>query len=445
MASTPPFPLPRIKLRSFEVRNFRLFRHERLELHPEVTVLVGGNDVGKSTLLRALFTYGRTSLEGFRVALRSKQELGTGPEAAQFTAEWGVGEERWTHHITLDPARPEEKFEHGDAWWSWDAKACRLDSNAGAFSLDPGFRLSTLAQFDERRWQVDTNVPPEVYGPLSVTQRFRTTRPYFFQPHALASPVSVDVETPGPDGRGWAVWLQQLVNRRDDTLSKVEATLRELFPFFGRVRVREEKSPSFDLMSEMFSIFDPASTADFRALLRDGLLQRATKGGDLSDEKYRNFRSQEVIFELQDPNGSHEGPPPSLGAEDVSSGLLLALVHLVASYALIDTPLVLLEEPENGLNRRIMLDMMRAILAAYRERGHQLVMTTHHGWWLDLVPPEAIRVLTRDETGGHVRSPDPSALRHALDELDLYPSEVMNTYGPEGLLHDLGGEAGRGG
>jgi putative ribosome biogenesis GTPase RsgA len=39
---------------AFEIEHFKLFRHAQLELHPEITVLVGSNDVGKSVLLEAI-------------------------------------------------------------------------------------------------------------------------------------------------------------------------------------------------------------------------------------------------------------------------------------------------------------------------------------------------------------------------------------------------------
>jgi AAA ATPase domain/AAA domain, putative AbiEii toxin, Type IV TA system len=447
--STPP--PPQVKLASFEVQNFRLFRRERLVLHPDVTVVVGLNDAGKSTLLAALFTYSRVGTEGFRDLLLEEEELGTGPSATRFTATWQISGEPWSHSVTLDPENPHERLEQGDFWWSWSPKERLLDSHAGKFQVhSAGSRWRSLAQFDERRWQLDTAIKPEIYQPLGVAKYFRTSTPYLFQPLALAAPARLDIETPAESGYGWAVWLQQIINRRDGDLEKMEGTLRDIFPFFGRVRVQEERV-RIERTLEEFGASELAASVTKRKRMKGAPPQSW-------EQISRNLSSRDVVFEMR---GEHEGvrapassakdgaqtllapevlaprgepPPRVLKPRAMSSGLLLALAHLTASYALTDTPMVLVEEPENGLNRRIMLDMMRAILDAYRERGHQLVMTTHHGWWLDLVPPEAIRVLMRDETGGHVNTPDAAALRHALDELDLYPSEVMNTYGPEGLL-----------
>lgn len=449
MASTPPPPT--IKLTSFEVQNFRLFRHECLKLHPDVTVLVGLNDAGKSTMLGALFTYSRVGQEGFRDLLLNEEELGLGAAATRFTALWQVGGEQWSHRITLDPQRPHERLERGDAWWSWWPKDRRLESHAGEFSVNgAGSRWRSLAQFGERQWQVDTGIKPEVYLPLGVAKYFRTSTPYLFQPLALAAPARLDVETPAESGYGWAVWLQQIINRRNEDLEKMESTLRDIFPFFGRVRVQEERV-RLERTLEEFGASELAASATKRKRVKGALppnweqISRTLSSRDVVFEMREESEPADVPFTLTNESaataGAHDGaarraeaPSRALRPRAMSSGLLLALAHLTAAYALTDTPVVLVEEPENGLNRRIMLDMMRAILAAYTESGHQLVMTTHHGWWLDLVPKEAIRVLTRDGGGGHVRSPDPTALQRALDELDLYPSEIMNTYGPEELL-----------
>jgi predicted ATPase len=121
-------------------------------------------------------------------------------------------------------------------------------------------------------------------------------------------------------------------------------------------------------------------------------------------------------------------------ASSASAGLLLALAHLAHVYASPEGGLLLLEEPENGLNETIMLDMMRALLAAVRSRNQQLILTTHQAWWLDIVPHDAIRITTRDENGGHVQAPAPDEIRRIVEEKNLYPSEVMSLHGPDGLL-----------
>jgi len=408
-------PEPRAKLCSFEVQSFRLFRRERLEVHPEVTVLVGVNDVGKSTLLEAIRLYGAAQ-RNLRRTLTGEDFQGTGDQAVRFTAEWDVGGERWKHTLVLDGTRPEERLETRDAFWIWKPRARLLQTNEGAFKVEGVSRLAALAQIDETEWKLDTDLDARIYEPLATARRFRTPPAYLFEPHALAQPTSA-LRTPRRNGLGWAAWLQAIINRRDSGIGELEAELRALFPHFAAVRVREiqelgERQLGFDfLLNEMAS--------------------RAREKVDKAPRVPRFMVELEVTRDVQTPDGSTLRVP----AERASSGLLLALAHLVLVHATPEAGLLLLEEPENGLNARITLDMIRAFLAAVRSRRQQVVLSTHNAWWLDLVAPESIRVLTRDEQGAHVHAPPKERLQALTAEHDLYPSEVVGTYGPEGLLY----------
>ncbi len=143
------------------------------------------------------------------------------------------------------------------------------------------------------------------------------------------------------------------------------------------------------------------------------------------------------------------GPTPSqpslldecrwVPAYAVSSGILLTLAYLTVAMASPEGSLLALEEPENGLNRVVTERMMELFLETVRERGHQLLMTTHNEFWLDLVGPASVRVLTRDEHGTRINA-DPANLQRIIDE-DLYLSEVMALGGPEGLLDPRRGDA----
>lgn len=76
-----------VSLVAFEIEHFKLFRHARLDVHPETTVLVGVNDVGKSVLLEAISLYGHVQRLGFRGLLSGERIGGARGEPAQFTDE----------------------------------------------------------------------------------------------------------------------------------------------------------------------------------------------------------------------------------------------------------------------------------------------------------------------------------------------------------------------
>jgi len=67
-----------VRLSSFDVQNFRLFQKAEFRLHPEVNVLVGLNDTGKSTLLEAMYLYGLVQRLGFRAVLERDDFYATG-------------------------------------------------------------------------------------------------------------------------------------------------------------------------------------------------------------------------------------------------------------------------------------------------------------------------------------------------------------------------------
>ena len=85
--------------------------------------------------------------------------------------------------------------------------------------------------------------------------------------------------------------------------------------------------------------------------------------------------------------------------------------------------------------------MMREFLRVVQRRHRQLILTTHNAWWLDLVPAESIRVVTRDDEGAHIHKPDAARLRALREQMDVYPSEIVSAHGPEALLADSLDEA----
>lgn len=394
-------PEPRVRLCSFEVENFRLFHRERLEVHPEVTVLVGVNDVGKSTLLEAIRLYG-VAQGSLRAVLSSEDFQGTADQAVRFTAEWDVGDQRWKHTLTLDGAAPEERLEAGGALYVWKPRERVLQTNEGAFKVEGVARLAALAQIDETTWKLDTDLDARIYEPVAVTRRFQTPSAYLFEPSALAQQAPVSLKTPERNGLGWATWLQAIIGRRDDQIGALEGELRALFPYFASARV--------DVI-----------------LYPEGL--EPTSGEARLVPRF--VVKLDVAREARAPRG----PTLRVPVVTASSGLLLALAHLALVYATPEGGLLLLEEPENGLNARITLEMIRTFLSAVRRRGQQVILSTHNAWWLDLVAPESIRVLTRDEAGAHIHVPPKERIQALLGEQDLYPSEVVGTYGPEGLLY----------
>jgi len=403
MTEGPPDPgLPAVELASFSVHNFKALRAARVDFEPDVTVLVGRNDVGKSTVLEALFTYGTVVRSGgFRTLYRDVPP--------RFEATWRRGSELWEHAQIFDPRAPAERLRCGDRFWDWNPRTRELKTDLGVFQAKELPRLLALGQIGAERWRLDTDVPETVYGPLAVLAQFGIPRPYRFEPTALQRPAPLALEQALPTGLGWTMWMQAIVNRRDADLPALEQVMRELFPFFGELRLREQRVHVVRASAQLAFPGPPEPVEE----LRSELEAQATR-----------------LLDVRAPSPD----APWVVASELSSGLLLTLAHLALVYGTDDTRLLLLEEPENGLNPKITLEMMRALLAAASARKRQMLLTTHNAWWLDLVPRRGIRVLTRNVDGANITQPDPEELDELLGSLDAYPSELVNVYGPEGLL-----------
>jgi hypothetical protein len=342
---------------------------------------------------------------------------GASGEPTRLIAEWDVDGQRSKHSIKLDSAAPEERLERGREHWSWNPKARVLDTHQGRFEARDIKRYTTMARAE---WELDTDLEKSIYEPLAVTRRFVTPSAYLFEPSGLGRSVSMDLRRPRRNGYGWAIWLQEIINRRNGDLEEMEAAVHRLFPFFERVRVTEKRPPRVAISEEQ---------ALSSRLVE--LLQRQNSWREI-------FLEIAAAVEAHVAAG-HAGASPAplrIAAADASAGLLLALAHFSLVYADEAGRLILLEEPENGLNARITLDMMRGFLGVVQRRGRQLILTAHNAWWLDLVPAESICVVTRDDEGAHILQPDPARLQSLREQMDIYPSEIVSAHGPEALLAD---------
>ncbi len=423
---------------AFEIHHFKLFQYARLDVHPQTTVLVGLNDVGKSVLFNAIYLYGQIQRAGFRGPLSDEIFGSPSGKPTRFVAEWEIHGERWRHSITLDANAPEERLERGHEYWSWNPKERVLDTHSGKFDVRELRRYTSLSRVESSQWNLDTDVDESIYEPLAVTRSFATPNAYLFEPSSLGLPTPLDFQQPLRNGHGWAIWLQEIVNRRNDDLRDMEAAVSKLFPFFRRVRVQEERLHIERKVSELGFADDATRT------LGRGVPQMSAFSDKFLEALQQQASKREVFVEIasspkahaevaSEPDSAKQGLL-SIAAADISAGLLLALAHFSLVYADEAGRLILLEEPENGLNARITLAMMREFLRLVQRRGKQLILTTHNAWWLDLVAPDSIRVMTRDEEGAHIHRPDPARLQALREEMDVYPSEVVSAHGPEGLL-----------
>ena len=414
---------PKVRLNSFRVTNFRSFREAEIRVEQDITVIVGCNDAGKSTLLNALWLYGQVCESGFRV-VASVLELADDAEYPTFVAEWldEASGLTYEHTLVCHPRRQEERLAWAGGAVAWDPRQRRLQWGGDGCDAKGIRRLASLGSVPATTWQTDTDVPESIVDRVTTVRSFQTPLPYLFEPSRLALGVPLDIDSVSRNGAGWVMLLQDVVNRRDDSLEKLEKTLGgpDLFPFFRRVGVVEQR---YEVTKKLVGMDEEAP----------GMPTAWTQ----DDERFLLWSAQrqserQLRFEVDVHGGGLFPNRTWVPASAMSSGLLLALAYFTVAMAAPEGSLLALEEPENGLNQVVTSQMMEKFLELVRERRHQLLMTTHNGFWLDYVGPQAVRVVTRDEYGSHVFA-DPDNFERIRDE-GLYLSEVMNLGGPEQLL-----------
>lgn len=84
-------------------------------------------------------------------------------------------------------------------------------------------------------------------------------------------------------------------------------------------------------------------------------------------------------------------------ARFASDGTLKMLAYLVLLYDPEPPPFIGIEEPENFLHPRLLLELAEECRAACERT--QLLVTTHSPFFLNALRPEEVRVLWRDEQG----------------------------------------------
>ncbi len=88
-----------------------------------------------------------------------------------------------------------------------------------------------------------------------------------------------------------------------------------------------------------------------------------------------------------------------LPSEAVSDGVMLSLAFIAMSYAPDPPRVMLIEEPENGIHHASLRETIDTLKALSRDKGVQIILTTHSPYLLDQVEPEQVRVFYKDAEG----------------------------------------------
>ncbi|HSN99816.1 MAG TPA: AAA family ATPase [Candidatus Nanopelagicales bacterium] len=369
-----------IPLRRVRVENFGCLRDVEVELTP-LTVLVGPNDSGKSTLLRALLTlsHAMKAETGWDAVFRNATALTAqtfdgkgGP--VRFEQAGQVGESLYSHQAQVTVEQETVRSRAGrfvydalQVWrtpeglWHQDPSS---DSPQGPFASDHELPLLHPYWFFANSSHVDEfRRLAALYQPaLPVLARLTSVQLYSLRPEHLRVSKQVggadrsESDQPlqlTPSGAGLAQAIADLLLTGRDILERIEDGLRRAMPQVKRIDVRQKRST-----------------------LEDG-------------ERYN--------LELVTRSGAR------IPSHAISDGVLLFLGYLYLVLGPDPASILLVEEPETGIHpgllRRLVQLFRDMTTGAHGGPPTQIILTTHSPVLLNLVRPEEIRIFQRDEDG----------------------------------------------
>jgi predicted ATPase len=125
--------------------------------------------------------------------------------------------------------------------------------------------------------------------------------------------------------------------------------------------------------------------------------------------------------------------------DDASTGVRLMLFFIALAYHPSPPKLILVEEPENGVHPKRLVDVVRLLreITQGKHGSHaaQVILTTHSPYLMDQISPEQDQVLVfrRREDGSRTAEPvDEARLKTFMDEFML--GEVWFNQDEEGLI-----------
>lgn len=396
--------IPMVSIDEVRIQGFTSLKDVRVKLTP-VTALIGSNDTGKSNVLKALRLL---SLLGTGSVADAIGSLGTwkecvfqGNEQARMglathgriaTSDWS-GSYEYTLAIAVPPGRHAPEVEHEELTLGGLVSVCadhareKLTSTLPVVTLVGGQTSHPLLSQGHGLWSGDPGLVRIVQAAVGeLQQAHQGSDIYRLRPENLAR-AATPMSRPhvAPDGSNLAAALDALSSDpiHRPAFHRLQARLTEMIPYVSDVGVR----------------------------LPEGQTGKVVRFVSTFGEKRYPF-----------------------DAAQASDGLLLLLAYLLICEGPQSSPLLLLEEPENGVHvGRLaqILEMLRQVMPA--ESGQKVILTTHSPYLLDHLEKDEVQVVTRDASGASHITPmaDFPDLEGWLKGFTL--GEVWTNVGEEGL------------
>ena len=354
-------------IESIEIRNYRLFKHAKLEHIPQLCVLVGANGTGKSTLFD-VFSFLKDALSG-----NISKAVATRGGLRELTSRGGANE----------PIELTMQF--------------RLEITGYQ-------RLVTYML----KIEADPQGRPVIAREVLRYKRGRSGKPFHFLDFAY--------------GKGYAINNEEDFSKSDEELRREEQELDapDILAIKGLGQFERFKAASaFRLMIENWHISD-FHVSDARPSQEDGFAEHlSTRGDNLSLVANFLFEHHKARFDkvlsamrrrvpgisvveakptedgrliLRFQDGSFKDP---FIARYVSDGTIKMFAYLVLFYDPKPFPLLAIEEPENQLYPDLLPELAEEF-RDYAHRGGQVFISTHSPDFLNALSLNEIYCLKKE-------------------------------------------------
>ena len=393
-------------INQIQIQNFKCLRDVTVDLEP-LTVLIGPNNSGKTSLLEAISLLGQTTIERIlgpdslfaggidpSLAWRRQKNLPISWQVQGYVEE-SVDSESFVYKLNIKHIQASQNKDFAE-FLSFK-RSHSTDVVFDNRGIDGRSFLGTYL-YETRHQQQSRE--------FAAAASMRSSAIYKFDPAAA--------RTPSPPTGG-------LLNARGDNLAAVLDAL-----------VTGPERASFDALektlTKTFPDLSGISLPSSNSTVRDPAGQKAE----------RLVKSIDFVL------AGKERPRLTIPASRVSDGVMLLTAYLALAYS--ETPeIILLEEPENGLHPsrlKMVIELLRKMTSGeIGNRKRQIILTTHSPLLLNYCEKEEVRIVRRGADDGSQVTPLSAVpgIDKLLNEFAI--GELWNLLGEEGLLKDADGGA----
>lgn len=370
-------------LKRVTIENYRSCLHTSIDLHPNLSVLIGPNGSGKTNVLQAvMFLHkmaleeglGRTRKDAAAVASRIKAVFQQRHVRAQLNALVAASTDESNHDVMLSSRQKWALRGENGKRASFEAPLAiashlRFDSMIGGY-----FRFHTERGF--RVVNVDQDIPKWTRGPLTKIAEYCSGIRYYG---------ASQFTNPGTCPASFQIEEQEGKRRR---VTRFRGHEKVLYSMYSAQKAEHHRYAQF------IDIVGPRGLRLIDALtfreVRTSSVDYSVRVGGKVERRKRN----RILVIPQFRIGKQKLSPNQLSEGTFKT--LALLFHVITE----EGTLLLVEEPEVCVHHGLLSSILELIKTSSRHK--QMILSTHSDYVLDHVKPENVYSVTLDKSAGTI-------------------------------------------